>query len=104
MTRLGEYAFGGQPWIADSQVLRVVPEIVAGHLQLRFNRRLTGTHELAYTLQSAADLQAWSTLDGTELSATSSGIAPGFEQVVFQAAPTVSGTTPLFVRLSAGPP
>jgi hypothetical protein len=104
VTRLGEYAFGGQPWIADSQAMRVVPEIVAGHLQLRFNRRPAGTHELAYALQNTADLRAWSPFDGTEISTTPSGVAPGFELVVFQVAPAVSGSTRLFVRLSAGLP
>lgn len=100
-TRLGEYAFGGEPLIADPQVRQIVPQIVAGHLQVRYSRRLTGTHELLYQCQSSTDLKHWSALPGTEVSVTPSATLPGFEEVVFQAGAAVSSQSPLFMRVAA---
>ena len=99
--RLGEYAFGGQPQIADPETRQIAAEIVSDHLQLRFNRRLTGTHELIYGYQSSSDLINWTSLAGTELTVSPSVLLPGFEEVTFRAAAEVSGTAPLFIRLSA---
>jgi hypothetical protein len=103
VTRLGEYAFGGQPHISDSQVMRVIPELVGGHLRIRFNRRQAGTHELVYQIQQSTTLNNWTALSGSEVSVTSS-VLPGFEDVTFQASASVSGTSPLFVRLTASLP
>jgi hypothetical protein len=102
--RLGEYAFGGQPLILDPEVMPIVPEIEADHLQVRFSRRLTGTHELVYGYQSSSDLRNWTSLAGTELSVTPSVLLPGFEEVRFQADGQVSDTAPLYIRLSASFP
>ena len=101
MNRLAEYAFGGQPLIADAQVMRLMPDIVADHLQLRFNRRITGTTELVYQYLSSLDLKNWSPLTGTEVSVTASPTLPGFEEVIFRAAPTVSNHPPFYMRLAA---
>jgi hypothetical protein len=101
MNRLGEYAFGGQPLIPDSELRQVVPQIVAGHLQVRFTRRLTGTHELVYQCQSSLDLRNWSPLAGSDISVTPSAALPGFEEVVFRAGPAVPDQSPLFLRLAA---
>ena len=100
-TRLGEYAFGGEPLIADPQVRQIVSSIIGGHLQVQYNRRLTGTHELTYGCQYSSDLQHWSPLAGTELSVTPSATLPDFEQVVFRAQATVAEQSPMFLRLSA---
>jgi len=101
LSRLGEYAFGGQPWIPDPEVRQIVPQIVADHLQVRFNRRLTGTHELVYQCQSSPDLTDWAPLAGSDISVTASAALPGFEEVVFRAEPAVSNQSPFFLRLAA---
>ena len=101
MSRLGEYAFGGQPLIPDAAVGRIVPQIVADHLQLQFNRRLPGTHELVYACQSSPDLRNWAPLAGSDILVTTSAVLPGFEDVLFRAEPAVSAQAPLFVRLVA---
>ena len=101
MNRLAEYAFGGQPLIPDAQVMQLIPDIVADHLQVRFNRRIAGSTELIYQYQSSPDLKNWSPLTGTEVSATPSSTLPGFEEVVFRAAPTVSNHPPFYMRLAA---
>jgi hypothetical protein len=98
VTRLGEYAFGGQPHISDSQVTQIVPQIVADHLQVRFNRRISGTSELVYQVQKSTNLTDWIPLAGTVISATPS--TPGFEEVIFQAGTAVSTESPVFVRVA----
>ena len=102
LTRLGEYAFGGEPHISDSQGIRIVPSIVDGHLQIRFRRRQFGTHELTYQIQQSSSLGSWSVLSGSEV-ATPSATA-GFEEVTFHAAATVSSPGAVFVRLTASLP
>lgn len=97
VTRLGEYAFGGQPWIADSQFAQLVPEIIAGHLHIHFHRRLAGSQELVYQLKRSIDLSNWTILAGTEISAT----MPGFEDVVFRSDAAIPDQSPVFVRLSS---
>ncbi len=99
-SRLGEYAFGGEPLISDPDVRRFMPEIVANHLRIHFHRRAAGTHELTYQVQSSTDLSHWSPLAGVEISSISSALA-GFDDVIFEATALISGTGPMFVRLSA---
>ncbi len=100
-SRLGEYAFGGQPAVADSPVRQLVSEIELNHLCLRFNRRTAGTHELVYQIERSSDLKNWTALTGTEISVTPSATMPGFEAVTFRADAPMSNESPLFVRLSA---
>jgi arylsulfatase A-like enzyme len=101
LTRIGEYAFGGQPWVRDSQVARLAAQIAAGHLQVQFHRRMSGTTELSYELQGSSNMSGWAPLPGTELSVTPSLTLPGFEEVLFQADASVASTSPLFLRLAA---
>lgn len=101
VTRLVEYAFGGQPHVADSQAMRIVAEIVADHLQIQFNRRSAGTHELSYQVQQSTNLVDWAAFAGTELSATPSAILPGLDEVTFRSSSVVANRAPLFVRLTA---
>ncbi len=100
-SRLGEYAFGGDPQIADPQTRQMPAEIVSDHLEFRFHRRLAGTHDLIYGYQSSSDLKSWTALAGAELPVSPSALLPGFEEVRFRAAAEVSSAAPLFIRLSA---
>ncbi len=102
-TRLGEYAFGGEPLIADPDARHITPEIVSDHLQIQYRRRTTGTHELTYRVLSSPDLSSWSPLAGTEISVVPSGV-PGFDEVVFRSTTAVSSGSPMFVRLGATAP
>ena len=102
VTRLGEYAFGGEPHIADAARSRAVPAIVTDHLQIRFHRRVAGSHELVYQIQQSTDLVNWSPLPGSEISVAPS--TPGFEEVTFRVTAATPNTSRLFVRLSASLP
>jgi hypothetical protein len=97
-----EYAMGGQPWIADAPRMRVQAQIAGNHLQVRFPRRLAGTHELNYAVQASPDLRDWSTLTASEIGSTPLADQPGFEQAIFQADDSVSARSPLFLRLMVG--
>ena len=103
LTRFAEYAFGGQPFTADSEVARIAAEITSDHLQIHYHRRSACTGQLVYQLQSSSDLKNWSNLSGTEISVTPSSMA-GFEEVVFRMQSAISGGPPLFVRLAVPMP
>lgn len=99
VSRLGEYAFGGQPWITDADAMKIVPEISGNHLQVRFNRRISGISELIYELQQSSDLVHWTALAGTEISADSLDAISGMERVTFRADSTVSNQASSFIRI-----
>jgi hypothetical protein len=105
MSRLGEYVFGGQPWIPNGQVMRVVPQIVDDHMEIQFRRRIAGTTEVPYQVKSSPDLVEWSAFDGAEISVLPSATHPGFEDVIFRVDQSVD-TPPgrLFLRLEADLP
>jgi arylsulfatase A-like enzyme len=100
--RLMEYALGGQPHIPDAEVIKPRPEIVGDHFQIRFLRRLAGSHELTYTVQASPDLADWTTLSVSEVSATPVATPDGFEEVTVRADSPVSTVTPVFIRLRVG--
>jgi arylsulfatase A-like enzyme len=100
VTELGEYAFGGQPWISDARCARIVGEIVSNRLQIRFRRRVPGTHELTYQVQRSLDLKSWTALAGTETSTTPDPFLADVEEVIFRAASAVSNESPMFVRVA----
>ena len=37
---------GGQPFIADSPVMQLIPQITVNHREVRFNRRIVGAHPI----------------------------------------------------------
>ncbi len=99
-----EYAFGGQPFLADTAAMRISSQIQNGHLLVQYNRRTAGTTDLQYALQSSPDLKSWNTMSGVEISALPSGVLSGFQQVVFQSSAVIAGQNPLYVRVVAQTP
>jgi hypothetical protein len=104
LNRFAEYAFGGQPLIADSQVAHIGYVVTNGYFQVKYHRRITGTHELTYQLQSSSDLKNWSALTGTETAVVSSTTLAGFEEVILQSQAQIGAGSPIFVRLKVTPP
>ncbi len=100
--RLLDYAMGGQPWIPDRSQLSLQAQLAGGHLQILFPRRVAGTSELLYTPQVSRDLINWDTLPSTFVGATPLVNLPGFEQAVFQADPTLTRESALYMRLQIG--
>jgi len=84
--------------------MRIVPEIANGRLQVHYNRRIAGTSELQYVVQSSSDLKTWTTLSGAEISNLPSGALPGFDEIIFRATAAVSSQTPMFVRVAVQTP
>jgi hypothetical protein len=89
------------PPIPDPARLRLDAGIAGGHLQVKFSRRLAGTHDLGYTVQVSPDLMGWDTLSASEIGIEPSEL-PGFERAVYQADMAVFAQSPLFVRLKIG--
>jgi hypothetical protein len=94
-----EYAMGGEPSIADAARMRIEAHIISGHVQVTFNRRVAGTHELVYQVQESSDLKNWSLFSATELSAVPSAIA-GLETVTLRANSEIAGQSDAFLRLA----
>ena len=101
--RLLEYALGGQPLLADPSRLSLEARILSDHLQVRFPRRLAGTHELVYSVETSADLLTW-TAQGTSEVAVETDTTPGFETAVYQSDHPVSSRSPQYLRLKASLP
>jgi hypothetical protein len=97
-SRLLEYALGGEPLIPDSATMKIAPQIVSGRLQVSFNRRLAGTHDLTYQVQESSDLKNWSLFSGAEISIRPAAL-DGFETVTFRANSGIAAQSPLFLRL-----
>jgi hypothetical protein len=101
--RLLEYALGAQPLIADTPRMKIASEIAGNHLRVSFPRRLAGTHELAYLVQTSLNLADWGTIGVSELAAEPEPM-PGFERAVYQVDTGVFEVSPLFIRLKIGWP
>ncbi|MFN3407977.1 MAG: sulfatase-like hydrolase/transferase [Limisphaerales bacterium] len=100
LPRLLDYAFGVEPWTATPAQLAISGGLVAGAFQVQFPRRVAGTSELIYQLQSSPDLQNWSPWSAVELPATPL-TTPGLESARFQSpgAPTNASFIRLHVSL-----
>ena len=100
--RLAEYAFGGNPHLADASSLRPAVRInAAGKLEIDFNRRLQDSHDLIYQVKSSTDLATWSIL-GVLFTGTAphSGL-DCFERAIFESVSPVSGEERQFIRVEA---
>ena len=98
--RLLEYALGGQPLLADPNRLSLEARILSDHLQVRFPRRLAGTHELIYTVETSSDLVNWSAQATSEV-AVETDPTPGFETAVYQSDHPASSRSAQYLRLKA---
>lgn len=96
-TRLLEYAMGTQPLISDANGMQLEAWTEGTVLQVRFPRRISGTHDLVYALQASSDLANWNIVPAEEI-----GIEPGhvqgFERATYQKT-TASASSPLYLRL-----
>jgi hypothetical protein len=99
-SRLLEYAFGGEPWIADPLSLSIGAILVTDRLRVWFPRRLAGTSELLYTVQVSRDLLTWNQLTASLVSATPIPGQPGFELALFQTDATVDQENGQYVRVN----
>jgi hypothetical protein len=99
LPRLLDYAFGGQPWLADASLFRVRAELAGDRLQLRFNRRVSGTSELLYAPQVSPNFMGWTALAASFIGASPLAEWPGFEEVVFQTDATLAQEAQQYVRV-----
>jgi hypothetical protein len=98
-SRLLEYAMGGEPSISDPSRMKIFAAIVSGRLQVIYNRRIAGSHELTYQLQQSSDLKTWSSFSSTEISAIPADL-DGFETATLRANSPVSSVSPVYIRLT----
>lgn len=94
-----EYAMGGQPWISDSQAMMIQSDIQTERLIVRYPRRVSGTHDLTYTVQVSEDLEEWSTLAYDQFTSSVNWSDPAFEEVKIELDPPFGETGSFFVRL-----
>ncbi|MBK1831257.1 sulfatase-like hydrolase/transferase [Verrucomicrobiaceae bacterium R5-34] len=103
VSALSEYAFGGNPHIADPSL--PTPEVSfnssSGKLEVTYNRRVSGSHALTYTVQVSNDLSSW-TLPSTEISAENHPLlGSDFQRVMIEADDSTTPTDKRFLRILA---
>jgi hypothetical protein len=99
--RLLEYAFGGQPWIANTAALTINGALAGNRLQVSFPRRVAGTSELTYSMQVSRDLAGWNQLTAALASAIPLAAKPDFELATFQTEATLAQESAQYVRVVA---
>ena len=93
MDAFTEYAFGGDPAASSQTPAPTLDALPDGSLLLSVSRRL-GADDVAWQIEEAADLGAWSPTPGTLVERRE---AAGTERMVFRVAP--SGAPRRFVRI-----
>jgi len=93
--RLLEYALGGNPHIPNRSILPSL-SLVSGRMHLSFPRRIAGTHDLIYTIQTSDNLVTWDPAT-TSLFDSDTGPSPDFETVILDVGDATE--TREFVRL-----
>jgi hypothetical protein len=100
--RLSEFAFGGNPHIADAEFAE--PTIVlnqsTSRLEVSFPRRTTGSHNLLYTVDVSNDLLDWGTLTATEIGHSIFSLEDCLERVTFETDATISTEARQFTRVT----
>jgi arylsulfatase A-like enzyme len=106
VNRLGEFAFGGQPWLNDAGSLQpgVLLNPATGKLEINFTRRIAGSHGITYTVQASHDLQHWVTLDATEIGRAALSAAECLETATFETDATVTDEPVQFSRVVVSSP
>lgn len=61
VSELGEYAFGGNPHVSDSDLMTPLAfyNSATDKLNVTYNRRVAGTHNLTYLVQVSENLDLW---------------------------------------------
>lgn len=57
--QLAEYAFGGNPHTSDISTVSPTSSYNSDNFQIIFTRRMTGSHDLIYTVEASDDLTTW---------------------------------------------
>ncbi|MFK7910392.1 MAG: sulfatase-like hydrolase/transferase [Akkermansiaceae bacterium] len=97
----GEYAFGGNPHIADTRSITPTAfyNATSGKLEATYTRRVNGSHDLTYTVQVSDDLSTW-TLPSTQISSViHPDLGSDFHQVAIEADSTIPTSGQRFVRI-----
>ncbi|QQL44826.1 sulfatase-like hydrolase/transferase [Sulfuriroseicoccus oceanibius] len=96
-----EYGFGSNPHIPDTS--NHAPSVqlnpTSGKLEITFNRRKPGTHDLTYSVEVSDNLASW-TLPTTEVSVTDHPTLEGFDQVTVASDADLATSARLFIRMN----
>lgn len=94
--RLLDYALGAQPWTGLPSQRSLQWMLLTNLFQVSFPRRVSGTSELNYQLQSSSDLIGWAAWNSVELAPLPLEAAD-MESATFQSVGPVTNTA--FIRL-----
>ena len=105
-TRLLEYAFGANPGVEDSATFAPISTYnnANGKLEITFNRRQPGTHNILYTVEASADLVTWDTLTTTEISSSPHPSLECFDSATFETDVDSSSLSKQFLRIKVAFP
>lgn len=80
---LGEYAFGGNPALADGPAGALAATATTGTIRLTYDRR-ADDNSLIYAYQGSPDLVNWTARAATPVSSVAHPTLPGFERVTVE--------------------
>ena len=96
-----EYALGGDPNVADSQTMdpEVAFNAATSKLEITFNRRIPGSHDISYAVQASNNIETW-TLPTSEIATVPHAIlGSDFERCTFETDQTSAQQVKQFVRI-----
>lgn len=92
LSNLLEYAFGGDPLLADASQVGPQVAVVGDRLRISYRRRVDAP-DLTYAPEAGGDLANWSSAQAVEVSATVAD-AHGLQSVVVEDATSLTPVTP----------
>lgn len=96
-SNLSEYAFGGNPRLADTPLPQTLTALPEGGYQLTFTRK-AGDPSLDFSIETSGDLAVWTRIALTPVSETPHPTLPGYVETTC-AVP--AGAAPQFIRAVA---
>lgn len=101
LSRLAEFALGGNPYLNDARDLTPVVryDAASGKILITLNERSSGTHNLEYVVEASNDLGDWETLVVNPVSRAAHVAFRDFEKAEYETASGASAEPRQFVRV-----
>lgn len=96
-----EYALGGNPHLSDAPIMAPGIELntTTSNLEVFFNRRITGSHDVSYTVQASSDIINWAQITSGVASAIHASLGSDFDTVTYEIDPTSPQQVKQFFRI-----
>ncbi len=96
-----EYALGGNPHVSDASIMH--PEVhfndTTKKLEVSYNRRVTGSHDITYTVEASNDIANWNLPTNEIASIAHPNLGTDFQRVTCETVNTNVAEVKQFVRI-----